>query len=505
MNIGRFSFKNSIISVFLAFSLTFVLSNQSLAANYELEIIQPQANLDITNRFYKAYPGLVYNVRLAVIGGAYPYRFELVSGPKGMLIDDKKGVINWPNPVEAQTPYAVQVRVQDAESVSRDVTWNITVTPTGFRFIDAVNGTPVNADGSGGDGSIDNPWKSLKDMYGGSDQNAKYTKTYAGEFIYWRAGRYQMDAFIENNGERVPFISNNKPLVWLAYPGEKPVLDLSRAYIAIYQGGSNTYFDGLEIDVNKTSRGMGVQIASSANNVTFRNNIAHGITTGYVGGNNACFFVSKNKVGLYWAFQDNEMFDVNSGYGILGYNARKLLVEDNVLHEIGGIPIGPKTGTGMWFIRANSMYNNPRDSINVQYYKSKEAVSGDIEISYNVVDAGGGRVRINAQQEQLGNPIYIFRNTFMDAVQQNRVSSTNGLFKWYDNVIVNNTSFPDKIERTNIDDPSRLSVIDNITGGLSDKIVDSEGFLLPSYSMFIGTKGHQVGTRPLPPTSLTVN
>ena len=43
-----------------------------LASNYPLEILQPEAgleNLVETNRFYKAYPGLEYNVRIGVIGG----------------------------------------------------------------------------------------------------------------------------------------------------------------------------------------------------------------------------------------------------------------------------------------------------------------------------------------------------------------------------------------------------------------------------------------------------
>lgn len=494
------------IKSLFAFLILCLLSLQGLAANYPLEIIQPQENLDTKNRFYKAYPGLEYNVRLAVIGGEFPYRYQLISGPDGMSIDNK-GQISWSSPAESVTPYNVSVKVLDAQSNTTAVSWTILVTTNGFRFIDSLSGTSV---AQGGNGDISNPWKSLKDMYEGNDYNSKYAKSYTGEFVYWRTGTYAMDAYTEGNANtptiaRVPFVANFKPMVWLAYPGEKPVIDLNRAYIAIYSGGSNTYFDGLDININQSARGMGVQIGSSANNVTFRRNKIHGITTGYVGGNNACIFVSKNKVGVNWSFQDNEMFDVNSGYGILGYNARKVLIEDNTAYQIGGIPIGPKMGTGMWFIRANYMVNNSRDSINVQYYQSAEAVTGDIEISYNFVDAGGGRVRINANQTDTGLPMYMFRNTFLDDVQQGRVSSTNGNFYWYDNVIVNDTSEPDKIERVNIDDPSRLFVTDNLTGSTSDSIVDSQGFLQTAYNMFIGNKGHQIGKRPLPPVNLTVD
>ncbi|WP_198264088.1 hypothetical protein [sulfur-oxidizing endosymbiont of Gigantopelta aegis] len=232
---------------------------------------------------------------------------------------DNKGVISWPRPEASLIAYPVSVEVLDAEANKTRVAWTILVTSNGFRFIDAVNG---QSSLNGGDGSINKPWKSMKDMYGGNDYDSKYTQAFAGEFIYWKTGSYAMDAFTENNGMRTPF-SNRKPMVWLAYPDEKPIIDLGLAYISIYGGGDNAYFDGLEFNLNSNSRGMGVQITSSSNNVTFRRNKFYGLTTGYIGGNNSMIFISKNKDGSNWLFQDNEMYDVNNGYGILGYYAKK--------------------------------------------------------------------------------------------------------------------------------------------------------------------------------------
>lgn len=497
---SKFSlFVKNLISIFL-FCLLSGLSNAN-AANYPLEIIQPQANLDVKNRFYKAYPGLEYNVRLAVIGGEYPYQFELVTSPEGMSID-QKGEIIWVNPVESVEPYEVRVKVLDSGLSASEVVWSITVTTNGFKFIDAINGTSV---GSGGDGSLLNPWKSLKDMYEGDQPSAKSLKRYAGEFLYWREGNHVLDAYAESNGGRIPFVYNNKPLVWLAYPGENVSLDLANAYISIYSGGSNTYFDGFEINVNGTRAGKGIVIDSAASNVTFRRIKAHGISNGYTGGNNALFFIARAGVGVNWSFQDNELYNVNSGYGLLGYDAAKVLVEDNTLYSIAGHPIGPKMSTDMWFIRSNYMHSNPQNSINVQYYRNSAAVSGNIEISYNYVAPGGGKVRINSQQESVGNPMYMFRNTFLDEVQQDRVSSTNGGFYWYGNVIVNGSSSNDKIDRFRIDDPSRLLVTNSLTGSPADNIVDADGFLQADFSENIGSIGHQVGMRPLEPTFLVVN
>lgn len=498
MNITKFYCGTYVFKVIFAFLLLGLLSTQGFAANYPLEIIQPRPNLDTKNRFYKAYPDMEYNVRLAVIAGEFPYRFKLTSAPSGMTIDER-GEITWANPTTSGTPYNVTATVTDAQSSTSSVSWTITVTTSGFRFIDAVNGKSVL---QGGTGTISNPWKSMKDMYEGNDVESKNARSYAGEFLYWRGGTYTMDAYKEfaTNGDRTPFINDNKPLVWLAYPGENPVFDMSAADLGIFFGGTHTYFDGLEFIMN-TPRGRGITIDSDVSHVTFRRNKLHGITKGFSGGNSSTLMIARgSSAGSYYSFQDNEMYDVNVGYGILGYNARKVLVENNVFHNIGDHPIGPKEGTQMWFIRSNTLYNNPWHSINITYSGSNGILSGDIEISFNLVKAGGGQIDINSNQFANGLPVYIFRNTFMDEARQARTTSTNGIFYWDKNVIVNETSFPDKIERWKIEDPARVVVTDNLTGSKVDNIVDSQGLLTADYTAFIGSRGHEIDNRrPLPP------
>jgi hypothetical protein len=89
------------------------------AANYSLEIIQPQPNLNTQNRFYKAYPGLEYNVRMAVAGGDILTGSNSFPVPSGMNIDGR-GEITWPNPTEASSPHSVSVRVTDSEGTTRN-------------------------------------------------------------------------------------------------------------------------------------------------------------------------------------------------------------------------------------------------------------------------------------------------------------------------------------------------------------------------------------------------
>jgi hypothetical protein len=503
MNTTKFYCRPYFLKGLLALVLLSLISGQSFAANYSLEIIQPRPSLDTKNRFYKAYPDLEYNVRLSVIGGDFPYRFELTSAPSGMTIDGR-GEITWPKPTASGSPYSVSTIVTDAQAITTSVSWTITVTTSGFRFIDAVNGTAAE---SGGTGAIENPWKSLKDMYEGDNYASKGANSYAGEFVYWREGRYIMDAYKEGSGGpagglRIPLGGNLKPQVWLAYPGEMPVLDLSAAHLLISTGGTDAYFDGLEFDINGNQRKMGVQIDSSASRITFRKNKFHGITNAVTGGNSSLIFISRADVGDYYTIQDNEFYDVGTnGYGVLGYWARNVLIENNTLHHINQHPISPKAGTDRWFIRSNLMYNNPTNSINVQYAGAIGVDSGNMEISYNLVGFGGGLVKVNGNQAAVGNPMYMFRNTLLAGVLQNKVTTTNGPFHWYGNVILNETSDPEKIGRNLIDDPTRLIITNNLTGSAAENIVDTNGFLTESYSNSVGIRGH-VRQRPRPPTSV---
>ncbi|MDH5229682.1 MAG: putative Ig domain-containing protein [Gammaproteobacteria bacterium] len=487
----------------LALVLLYLVSAPLYASNYPLQIIQPQPNLDVQNRFYKAYPGLEYNVRLAVSGGAYPYEFKLDAAPAGMTID-KRGEITWPNPPAAGTPYTVQVSVTDMELTTTNVTWTITVTTSGFRFLDAINGKSA---AQGGTGSIDNPWKSVADFYEGNVYDSKYANSYSGEFLYWRTGTYGMDGYTEPSGKdrAIPFINNRKPNVWLAYPGEKPVLDLSAGNISIYSGGRNTYIDGFEINVNNNGNGMGITVPSSANNVTFRRNNIYGINNGYSGGNCSLLFITNaKKDGSFFSIQDNEMHDVYWGYAVLGYSAKNVLVEDNLVYNISrGHSLSAKMGTQLWTFRANRLMNNSKTSINIQYYNDAFE-SGNIEILHNIIEAGGGPMVFNTTFTARGGPVHVYRNTIMDTITANNITATNGMFRFYDNVIVNDIQNQNKITTVELLDPSRFIVQNNLTGSLTTKIVDSQGVLTASYEQYVGVRGHQLTARPARPTEVIV-
>jgi hypothetical protein len=471
------------------------------ASNYPLEILQPKAGLTTTNRFYKAYPGLEYNVRMGVIGGLWPFNHQLTTAPSGMTINAFTGEIAWASPPASGTPYSVTATVTDAENTVQTVSWTVLVTTAGFIFVDAVNGTASTA---GGAGTVGNPWKTLKDVYGGDTDAAFRANHRVGEFVYWRSGTYNMDAHIISNGSdglEILIRNRTKPMVWLGYPNDtKPVFNMAAAHL-YFEGsdGGNIYLDGLDVRA-PNARGMGIKIASSNNNVVFRRNKFSGIVGGVPGGNNALVFINLWGTGQNYVFQDNEFTDVDRGYGILNYRTTGVLFENNYCHAIGAVngnldshAVGMKILSRRWDVRDNLFRNNGGYSI-WEYYGNNgiPLQSGTNEISYNVIEESGGTVGLNTRQNAEGDAIYVHRNTILANLEQGRVDATNGPFYWYQNVIVNSSVAPDKMLKGAISAPERLIIENNLTGTAADGITDAQGNLTAAYAEFNGTRGHQV-------------
>ena len=513
----------SALYCFLAIGFTFALitsHREARAANYPLEIIQPKAGLDTRCRHYRAYPNLPYEVRLAVIGGAYPLSYELTTAPSGMSIDSDKGIITWAAPPASATPYAVTVRVTDAEGTAVSRSWTITVTASGFYFLDSVNGRTV---GSGGTGTIQNPWRTIQDMYQGNDVASKGLTAYADGFLYFRAGTYTTDGFLENictDGlpSRMPLVGHQKPLVWMAYPGETPTLDLSTAYIQLYGGTDNFYFSGFNVVNIVNCLRYGIRIDSDTDNITFYKNTFHGLTPLAGTNNQSAIMISRgDRVGSSWAFQNNEFYDIRHGYGILGYLTTKVLVEDNVFHDINdplGIgmahAIGPKQTTTMWFIRGNHVYDIVGDAIWI-HYNNNYGDCGDIDVSFNLcqnLESAGNESRSLwvGQSNNAGGIVNVYRNTFIGGrCMFSNVDATKGPFNFYQNVIVNNENAPDHVGCDSCGDPAQLIRTNNLSGFPADNVVDTNGNLTSSYGQYLGTRGYQISASndTVPPAATT--
>lgn len=484
----------------LALLLFVVVGGDAVAASqsaYPLEIIQPRAGLDTKNRFYKAYPGLPYNVKAAVVGGAYPYRHVLLEKPSEMSIDALTGEINWPKPIARSTPYPIELRVTDAEGATQTVKWSILVTTEKFMFVDPVNGK------NGASGKIDDPVKGFIDVYGGNQYADKYATKNKDYFVYFKGGAsYSIDGF--SNGEQSVQWTNRQPMVLMAYPGHKPDIEMTKmTFKSVDTSSDNFYLEGFDVHNIETTASsevrMGFRIGSDSSNVTFRNNVFHGIPISQGAYNQSAIMISRGGAsGKYWAISNNEFFDIYNAYGVLGYVASKVLIEKNKFHDFGGgssHPIGPKTSTSYWFIRANEIYRS--NDFGVWLY-GNEGGYGDMEVSFNNIKMSNGiALEVNGSYNNTLGPISVFRNTFVGNVQLHNLKTSSSNVSIKDNVIINlyTTGY-----RCSGCDLLPMSSNNKVASPAEQKLIDLPGNLLDRTK--VGTIGFEVDVgfdKPVPP------
>jgi hypothetical protein len=467
-----------------------------LAANYPLEIIQPREGLDTKNRYYKAYPGLVYDVKIAAIGGSYPYHFELLEGPEGMTL--KGDSITWVPPLAAEGSN-VTVKAVDTEGMTDQVSWQVKVTKDRWFFVDSVQGRSIY---EGATGTIDDPFSDVIDVYGGDTYDDKYARNrvHTDYFVYFREGKYKMGGF-RNPGAYGIQYTYRQPLVWIAYPGEHVVLDLSENYWFGDSTTDNLYIEGLEVtpidNPTGTENRFGFRVVGSSDDVVFRRNHFHNMTHS-TGSHNQAFIMAtgvQDVRGRYWVIAENEFENVNHGYGsIIGYSTEKVLIENNIIHDIKeeSHAIGPKAGTALWTIRNNTIFDIEDDGIWLYYADYGSLDYGDMEVCYNYVHAPDANqaLVVNEEANDAGRPSHIYRNTFVGNVDLYYLSTALGPFYIHDNVIIN-----DRIDKIACIRCSHDSTVrqNNLFGNMSDMILDGEGRLTGAFSHYRGIAGWEQG------------
>jgi hypothetical protein len=483
------------------------VSSMASAANYPLELVQPRAvntspasgfpAITSTHRVFRAYPGLEYNVRAAVVGGAYPYTYSLSGAPAGMTINSTTGVVTWTNP---QATSSATLTVRDAEGTQVSSAWTINVTTSGFHFVDA-------SCTSCGQGTAASPFRSISQMLGSS-------ATRAGDIVIFRRGTYNvLDLPRDSAGspwERVEIDGAIKPTIWLAYPGERPIIDFGYARNGVSVPlirftGANTYIDGFE---TMRSRIIAFQTTSGPgeNYRTFRRLRMH--THSEPGANNdgtnASLIMTTQSYGnqsRYTTIQDNEFYDVPVDLAIKTYSLIKCLIENNTFHDmLTGIEL--KADVPQFTVRGNTFYNIGVDGIAGNM--DEGTTSG--EINFNLV-RDARRWALDVNMNGTARRIDTYRNTFKGRVRVRNTDSADGPFAFYNNVILNDdsgTPAGSHILQENVTAPQVITIRDNLVGPLSSTIVDTSGYLTTSYAQYVGIRGFQVGNvvRPNAPTGL---
>ena len=217
--------------------------NQLPAANYvpakiTMSLIYPRidAETDTYARHKFAHTGMDYRIPIGVMGGAWPFYYEVISGPTGLTVggnygDTDYGVVNWPAASVAAAgagPHSVTVRVTDQDKQPIDAVWAIAVDDTQFVFINSATGTS-------GVGTIGDPLKLFTDWFEGDIAST----TYQDKIAVFRAGTYTVTGEGSGaNGNNVDYACVNKTRSIIGFPGETATLDHGGA-----TGGAKWYMD----------------------------------------------------------------------------------------------------------------------------------------------------------------------------------------------------------------------------------------------------------------------
>jgi hypothetical protein len=501
-----------LVAMSLVAAASMAVSGNALAANYSLELVSPRAAgttpssgsdaISAQNRIFRAYPGLVYNIRAIVVGGAYPYTFTLSGAPSGMSINASTGEINWPNPPAGTVTPTITVR--DSEGTERSSPWTITVGTAGFKFVDAANGQRHPT----GNGGVSSPWRTLSDVVNGGAVN---------DIVYFRTGTYNaLDlprTSVGSAWERVEL--GDAPNKWIAYPGETPVLDFGyraggEPGVIIRPSAENVYIDGFEA---RNARVIGIQLHSGSFGVIRRNRFFDLNTArANLDGSNSSFIMTMSSYsdsdtgggmgswGQYLAFQENDFTNSPVDCALKTYSQWKMLIEDN---DFTNALIGTELKADMpqFTYRKNRHVNISAIAIGGNMH----SMTTHGEINFNLVNSPSGQFALDVNQDGQAKRVDVYRNTFIGNVRVRNVDLSDGPFRLNNNVIVNNNSSQTKVLLESVLDLLRVTVLDNLSGAPSAGIVDGTGQLTSAYSQWIGTRGHQLGNeiRPRPPTNVT--
>ena len=274
-----------------------------------------------SNRIFRAYPEIEYSIRAAVLGGTYPYQFTWEANkPSWLSMNENTGKISGLAPTPG-TYNDITIRITDSKESFITAQWSIEITTENFIFVDAVMGSTSVRNGGTGTGTIDNPFKNVRDWYGTTSDDVLNFTDYQDYFVYYRTGTYYLDGYLDV--DQILSSDNSKPPVHLAYPGESPKFDMENGKI----WASPIYIDGLEF---YNMLGYGIKTSAGNDYYTFRNLYMHDLDpTSGINGQSFINVGADSTQGNYWVWQDSR-FDSSSQNGIEINNLDNSLIEDCV-------------------------------------------------------------------------------------------------------------------------------------------------------------------------------
>ena len=232
--------------------------------------------------------------------------------------------------------------------------------------------------------------------------------------MYVTAGAYRVNIALGARNQ------HRSPLVWLAWPGDRVVLDAGGT-VAVgiaTRPDDRALFEGFEWR-NASEKMFWLQ--GTTRNVIWRRNVMHGITSR--GTNNPAFIFSEDDGASRpiegrvqydrLVVQDNVFYnlrnDVQHGAAAVLYNVQNFLFEDNTVYDIDGRCVGDKDDGYYNTFRHNVLYDCSLGGIQLENQISQ----GQIEVSHNLIHGINAAIVLSWQPGYLRD-VRVHHNTVVD-------------------------------------------------------------------------------------------
>jgi hypothetical protein len=376
-------------------------SGHFMPAKKSLVVVYPRPNTETETyarqrkAYYDGSNSIEYRVPVGVQFGAWPYHFEVTSGPSGMTVgaqygDSNYGVVTW-TPSGPASGTSVAVRVTDQESNYVDVTWTVTTSSSTSDFIFV----STSGNDSTGDGTIGSPFATLSKVMGATESSGAYP----GRICYFRAGTYN----VPTQGQINP---SYQPMSFLNYPGESVTFNCATARQNLAFGtnaGTNDFMmQGITLDgANSTATNYRTFWAGGVSHRWCIDQVA--ITDPYngsVGGDvTTGFFFDSPGTGVYRTYiyfnectESGRSGSGGNAYSLLAtYVCRYVLIERCTVSSGATQDIYLKASTRDATVRANSITNSGASGTGAALATGCQVDSGlanqDFEYCYNTIDA----------------------------------------------------------------------------------------------------------------------
>jgi hypothetical protein len=394
---------------------------------------------------------MTYEIPIGIQGGAWPFKYEILSAPAGATIGQyygttNYGVISW-TPSGQTGSQSFSVRVTDCDGSTIVIDWTATLNDSAFVF---VNPNAVTS----GSGSISSPLKLWSDWYLNDHNNTAY----ANKIIVLRGGTHVLygasgaTAGVFN----VQVDTNIKPTSFVEFPGESAVIDCSQGKMVI-QNANDFYVSGGLYDyacqlVNNAH--VFWMVGENNSRATFFDVGFDHFDEGLVGDDNANAIFLGGSAGVrnYFLVKNCtfENFAVYQNGGFIDlYDVSNFLIEGCVCsNSFVSLGMHAKATVAFGTMRNNDFYENISGCcMAIGYSSAANLLPHDHEVCWNRMK-NSGAVEIFRCVASTGYPgqtynTFVYRNTFYGVcpwirfvgaepfdIDANLVVSTTTLTNW---------------------------------------------------------------------------